>query len=116
VPLAGNRVAAERRVVTPIQGPIVVAHRVEVIDDGLALVSLLKDEGLHFEALEGEFHLISDLLRGEERRPLMTKSLQVKNQVLRGSVDFHFLEGILMLLALRAVPLVVPRENLFLAE
>jgi hypothetical protein len=46
----------------------------------------------------------------------MTKSLQVKNQVLRGSVNLHFLEGVLVLLALRAVPLVVASENLFLAK
>jgi len=40
----------------------VVAHRVEVIDDGLAFVSLLEDEGLHVEAQDGEGHLVSDLL------------------------------------------------------
>lgn len=46
----------------------------------------------------------------------MAEPLQMKNEVIRASVNLHLLEGILVILAPRAVPLVIASEGLFLAE
>ena len=46
----------------------------------------------------------------------MAEPLQMKNQVLGASVNLHLLERILVILAPRAVPLVIASEGLFLAE
>jgi hypothetical protein len=46
--------------VAPVQGPIVIAHSIEVI--GYRAFIGLKDIGLHIQAFDGEGNLISDLL------------------------------------------------------
>ena len=46
----------------------------------------------------------------------MAEPLKVKNEVLGASVNLHLLKRVLVILAPRAVPLVIASEGLFLAE
>jgi hypothetical protein len=92
----------------------VIAHCIEIVN-GRALASL-QDIWVHVQPIYRELYLIVDLFGGEKGAPLVAEPLKVKNEVLGASVNLHLLKRVLVILAPRAVPLVITGECLFLAE
>ena len=46
----------------------------------------------------------------------MTESFHVQNQILGTPIDLHLFKGVLVLLALAAIPLVITSKDLLLTE
>ena len=91
-----------------------IAHCIEIVN-GWAFASL-QDIWVHVQPIYRELYLIVNLFGGEKGAPLVAEPLKVKDQVLGAPVNLHLLKCILVILAPRAVPLVIPGEGLFLAE
>ena len=115
VPALSNGVHAESGVVTPIQTSVVVADAVEVIHNRLSLV-VIEDILGEVKTLHWTIHLLSNLPGTENGLALMGEPLEMDNEVLGASVDFHFLESVLVSFTGRTEPLIVASEGFLLAE
>ena len=91
-----------------------IAYCIEIVN-GRALASL-HDIWVHVQPNDRELYLIVDFFGGEKGAPLVAEPLKVKDQVLGAPVNLHLLKRVLVVLAPRTVPLVIPSECLFLAE